>query len=398
MTTKLAIVTTHPIQYQAPLWRALAGDPDLDVHVYFGSDFSVRSYRDEGFGVQFAWDVPLTDGYNHTFLSTDPTIDSSSQLRLNVRDFRRRLREFGPDRTLLYGYSPFMFCLSAFAVLRSMGIPILFRGETTDEAVPRGQLKRLARYAFVVALYSQISAFLAVGYNSRHHYRVKRVPEARVFWSPYNIDSILLKQQAEKWRLERSATRRELGFGEDDTIFIFSGKLIAKKDPLTMAEAFRRVSVSGAKGIGLIVMGDGHLRPQVEQALGSLAGVKSTLVGFQNQSQLGRYYSAADCLILPSTWGETWGLVVNDALQFGLPAIVSDRVGCRRDLIVEDQTGYVFPCGDADALADRLFTMAASSQAKRETMRRACQAKAAKYSVEAAVAGIKQAALVTLPR
>jgi len=69
---RLAVVTTHPIQYQAPVWRGLAATPGLDVHVYFGSDHSVRGYRDPGFGVEFKWDVPVLDGYPHTLLSTGP--------------------------------------------------------------------------------------------------------------------------------------------------------------------------------------------------------------------------------------------------------------------------------------------------------------------------------------
>ena len=65
---RLAYLVSHPIQYQAPLLRRIAREPDIDLTVFFGSDFSLRAYRDEGFGVDVAWDTPLTEGYKHVFL------------------------------------------------------------------------------------------------------------------------------------------------------------------------------------------------------------------------------------------------------------------------------------------------------------------------------------------
>src|SRR5476649_2632383 len=65
---RLAYLVSHPIQYQAPLLRRIAEEPDIDLTVFFGSDFSVRGYTDEGFGVGVKWDVPLLDGYKHVFL------------------------------------------------------------------------------------------------------------------------------------------------------------------------------------------------------------------------------------------------------------------------------------------------------------------------------------------
>ena len=71
---RLAILTSHPIQYQAPIWRALAADPRLDIEVYFGTDMSLLGYRDPQFGTFFKWDVPLLDGYRHRFLSSSPIV------------------------------------------------------------------------------------------------------------------------------------------------------------------------------------------------------------------------------------------------------------------------------------------------------------------------------------
>jgi hypothetical protein len=65
---RLAYLVSHPIQYQAPLLRRIAQEPDIDLTVFYGSDFSVRGCKDEGFGVGVKWDIPLLDGYRYEFL------------------------------------------------------------------------------------------------------------------------------------------------------------------------------------------------------------------------------------------------------------------------------------------------------------------------------------------
>ncbi len=82
------------------------------------------------------------------------------------------------------------------------------------------------------------------------------------------------------------------------------------------------------------------------------------MAGFQNQRRIAATYAAADALVLPSTSGETWGLVVNEAMACGLPVIVSDQVGCAPDLVLEDETGFTYPCGDVAALAERVGALA----------------------------------------
>lgn len=101
----------------------------------------------------------------------------------------------------------------------------------------------------------------------------------------------------------------------------------------------------------LLVVGDGELR-QLAMAQANRSRLPVTFAGFLNQSHMARAYTAADCLVLPSDHGETWGLVVNEAMACGLPAIVSDRVGCGQDLVVEGVTGFTFPFANVARLAD----------------------------------------------
>ena len=390
MKMKLAVLTTHPIQYQVPVWRALAQDPDIDLHVFFGSDFSVRGYRDAGFGIQVKWDVPLTAGYSSTFLSTDEAIERSGDLNLAISTFKQHLLAFRPNFVLLNGYSPYAFYLKAFLALRYLSIPIIFRAEATDEAVVRDFVKHHLRDILLHFFYSQIRTVLAVGYNARHHYLSKGVPPVRIGWSPYCVDTDFVEAQYQQWLPQREEIRRPFGFDGDQPVFLFSGKLIPKKDPLLIATALR-IFISKHGKAGLVVMGDGPLRGQLEAEIASIPGLLAVFTGFQNQSQVGKFYAAADCLVLPSCREETWGLVVNEALQFGLPAIVSDQVGCRHDLIEEGKTGFVFPARQAEALADAMEKTVQNLKIKKVSIQEACREKIARYSIEQAVNGIRDA-------
>lgn len=385
--TRLAIIATHPIQYYVPLYRALAQEPELDLHVFFGSDFSVRGYRDPEFGREVRWDIPLTDGYAHTFLPTGPHREGPYRfLGLRPAGLRRAIRAFAPDVALLTAYMPF-FWWEAAAVLRARRVPLLLRAEATDVALPRGGLRKALRYAFLRLLYAQVTRFLAIGQNARAHYLAHDVADEQIGWSPYCVDTRLLERQAAKFAPRRGEIRRELGFSDHDHVFIFSGKLIPKKDPLLLARALGKVPEGVRARIGLIVIGDGELRKELEVECRQVLGNRCVFAGFVNQSTVGRYYAAADCLVLPSAWGETWGLVVNEAMQFGLPAVVSSRVGCHPDLVVEGETGYVFSAGAADELAERLVRVVEGPRLLPDR----CRQQVAAYSDGVAAAGIMDA-------
>src|SRR5205823_10783531 len=64
----LAIITTHPIQWQVPVWQALARDGTVPFEVWFLTDHAVKPALDVEFGQTFAWDLPLLEGYPHRFL------------------------------------------------------------------------------------------------------------------------------------------------------------------------------------------------------------------------------------------------------------------------------------------------------------------------------------------
>jgi glycosyltransferase involved in cell wall biosynthesis len=375
---RLAIFATHPVQYHTALWRSLAAVPGLEIHVFYFSDVSVRGGVDPGFGVPVAWDVPLLDGYPHTFLSRDA--DITKPWGVGYRGARRLLAEGRYDWVLLQGYTH-RFERQVLRAAKGLGVRVVLRGEFCDQ--PRGgSLRMLVRDLYLRWFYRRVDAFCYIGETARCHLTRMDIPSDRLFFSPYHVDSALFEQNAAK--LKREDCRASLGIGPNKWVLLFSGKLIPRKEPLLLLEAIRRLP--DHRGLELIILGDGPLWRQVTNEGRALLGERLHAPGFVNQTNLGPYFAAADVLILPSNY-ETWGLVVNEAMYFGLPCVVSDRVGCHPDLVRQGETGWVFRSGDSAALAQvlqELITDRAAMAAMGEKARMLVR----HYSTEAARDGI----------
>lgn len=384
MTHRLGIFVTHPIQYFAPLWKRLADSPDIDVTVHFFSDQSVAGRLDAGFGVNVAWDTPLLHGYHHRFLSRTADLSKPSSIVLHAAN--RYLRRSQFDSVLVHGYIN-RFERQVISTSRRLGIRTLMRGEMTDVPRPGARRWKMAlKDAWLRRLYENVDGFCVIGELARRHLENKGVGPERMFWSPYSVDTEFFGNQAET--LDRVTCRQELGVADDEFALVFSGKLIPRKEPLLLLEALRRLP-KDRKAV-LIVLGDGPQREEVLSGIQNLT-CRTVLPGFVNQTQLGKYYRAADAFVLPSNY-ETWGLVANEAMQFGLPVIASSMVGSTHDLIEDGVTGLIFPSGDAAALSNCIFRLIADPEATRG-MGRQGREKIGLYSTEESARGIEAAVI-----
>jgi glycosyltransferase involved in cell wall biosynthesis len=341
---RLAIFVTHPVQYHVPLWRALAKHPGLDVKVFYFNDQSVRGGLDRDFGVDVKWDVDLLSGYSHEFLSRDAPLDAPGSMRLAQP--LALLRRERPDWVWISGYThTFERQLVALAPLA--GARVIMRAEFSDLSEHgRPFLKRVARDLYLRGFYAAVSRFCYPGANGLAHLRAHGVSPQHASFSPYSVDDALIRHSLEA--VDRVEARRELGIGDQHFAFVLSGKLIARKAPMLVVEAIR--AHRHRDRVVLIALGDGELRDEFVPAARALLGDRFIFPGFVNQSQLGRYFRAADALVMPSRH-ETWGLVVNEAMHYGLPVIVTDQTGCHHDLVLPERTGLVIPRDDATALA-----------------------------------------------
>jgi len=394
MTGKpLVAIETHPIQYRAPVYRALQQKFGIPVTVIYGSDFSVAGYYDPEFRTQFAWDTDLLSGYAHQFLSTVAKGGGRTYETVSTLGMATALRNLDPGAVLLPGYSPRFHQWAWLHAWRS-GRPILFRGETTDRPQSSGSIQLKARDRMLSLLYRKCSKLLYIGQRSREHFAQYGCPDEKLVFSPYCVDPGPFQVGEDSRSVLRAQARTELGAGEDDRVLLFSGKLSERKGPDLIIEAVRSLSASSFPNAELartviVFLGDGEMKPVLEASANRGPQVRVCFPGFRNQKEISRYFHGADLFVLPSRRMETWGLVVNEALQHGLPCVVSDAVGCGPDLMVPAMTGEVFASRSSEALAAAILK--ASELIGREEIRDACRAKIANYSVDRAAEGIAQA-------
>lgn len=351
---RVAFITSHPIQYQAPLFRKLASRPGIDLTVYFCSRWGVERYEDKGFGKSIAWDIDLLSGYRHRFLRNYGLASGPQGFAGLVNPAILSELRSGYDAVISTGWftaNHWITWVSAWVAR----VPLLLRAESSalSEA---GGWKRVAKRALLRAMFSRVSAFLAIGTHTASYYRSFRVPGEKIFASPYAVENERFLADGQRLRPSKSQLREKRGIHRDQPLFLFSGKLIAVKQPLDLLRAFETLQRNGLSA-SLAFTGDGELRPGLEAYVRD-RGIRDVhFLGFQNQTEISECYAMADALVLPSGY-EPWGLVVNEAMCFGLAIVASDRVGSVPDLVTEGVNGYCFPAGDVACLAARMRELA----------------------------------------
>jgi glycosyltransferase involved in cell wall biosynthesis len=384
---RLGIVISHPIQYYAPWFRFLAKSEKLDLKVFYLWDFGVRETRDRAFKASFAWDIPLLDGYAHEFVpntSRDPGTHHFGGL--DNPTLVARLAVWQPEALLLLGYA-YRSQLRVIFSRRLRRAPLLFRGDSHELAPSRGWKDRFKR-AIRRRLFRRFRAVLAVGRANADYFRSSGVPEARIHFVPHCVDNERFRAAQPAAEAEAAVWKLELGIPRDTTVILFAGKFETKKQPLELLQAFQGLRDTVNVPAALLLVGSGALESELRRRAVAEIGRTVFIAPFQNQHAMPRVYAAGDLLVLPSRGrGETWGLVVNEAMNLGKPAIVSSHVGCGPDLVTPGETGWVFPAGDIGALTECLHT-AAQNPERLRTMGAAARRRVEAYSYETATAAL----------
>jgi len=346
---RVAFFTSHPTQYHSPFFRCLAREPGIDLTVLYFRDFGIgKKSWDPGFGQAISWDIPLLEGYRHRFLrnlSPRPSSGMLGQFNPGLFPYLRRER---PDAVIVHGWMS-ASCWLAVASARVLRIPVILKGEA-DLLRRRGRIKQILRRGPMRFLAFSAAAGLCSCSANRDFFLAAGFPRHRLFPFPCAVDNDFFREKA----LEEEnspALRESLGLAPDTILVVSVGKLIPRKRPLDLVRAL----LEGGEGTALILVGDGELRPEIENLPG-IAG-RVFVTGFVNQGRLGRYYRAADVFALASEWDPS-PKALNEAMNFGLPLLVSSGVGTARDLVEPDRNGYVFPPGEVKTLAAHIRKLA----------------------------------------
>jgi glycosyltransferase involved in cell wall biosynthesis len=381
MTLRIGFLISHPIQYYTPIFRELAGLCDLTV--FFAHRQTAEQQARAGFGVSFDWDIDLMSGYRSKFLDNVARRPSTDRFSgCDTPGIAREIAEGGFDAFVVPGWALRSY-LQAVTACRRAGVPVFVRGDSQLVGQRRTVL-RVAKSLIFSRLLRRFNGFLYVGQRSRDYLLHYGARADRLFFSPHCVDNAAFAAAADKAR-QVSASR---GVVSATKRILFVGKLLERKRPL---DVLRAAALLREKMLVEVAFaGAGELEATLRENALAL-GVPTTFHGFVNQSELPAVYAAADVMVLPSDGRETWGLAVNEAMACGVPAVVSDAVGCGPDLVEPGVTGAVFPVGQIAAFASALETAISLDIA---TIRQQLAARMQIYSPYGAATGIMEAVAV----
>lgn len=353
---KIVFLNTHPIQYFAPMYQEMAAKKVFDFEVWYCTRHGLNAEVDKQFGKAVKWDIPILEGYPHKFLKNHapkPSLYSIWGI-INPSIFKEIFRLPRKSAVVLFGWNNFTY-LAAVMACKLSGQAVMIRCDTPflREKLRRGFMSRFQRKLLQHLLFPLIDHFLYIGKQNKLFYQRYGVPESKLANSPYAVDNERFHRQATDLLKNKQSLKQELGFPPDKKVILFVGKLIPIKRPLDLIMAFKTIA-NDANAV-LAIVGDGEMKQEIEAKIAAYSlDDKVRLFGFVNQSKIAQFYAVSDVLVLCSS-SEAWGLAVNEAMNFGLPVIVSDAVGCTDDLVKEGLNGFVVPTGDVEQLAKKLL-------------------------------------------
>ncbi|HEV8514149.1 MAG TPA: glycosyltransferase family 4 protein, partial [Cyclobacteriaceae bacterium] len=365
MDRKIIFINSHPIQYFAPLYSYLNAE-GLDVSCWYCSDENVKGHMDRQFGKQVKWDIPLLEGYQFRFFrnySWKPSLYHGFFGLFNP-GMIKALFKAPKSIIVIHGWAYLTHVLIIF-LGRFAGHIVCLRGESplNQEILKSKLTKLIKRVVLQSLLFPFVQRFLYIGTQNKLFYQYYGVQESKLIFTPYAVDNSRFRAAANELIPTRNQLREKFGLPVDARIILFAAKFIQKKRPLDLLEAYDNLSISNKC---LVMIGDGELRSQIENLIAQRSIPRVFLPGFVNQTEIVNYYAMADVFVLCSGEGETWGLSVNEALNFQLPVVVSDMAGCADDLVEVGKNGFINQMGNIDDLRTKLEEVFRLSELKDE--------------------------------
>jgi len=387
---KIAIIALHPVQYHTPLYRLIAESTEIDAEVIYLDRLGLEGVYDKTFKTRIVWDIPLLYGYKYEFVRNYAFARLSGFFsRINLGLFSA-LRKSGCDIVLIQGYS-ILSCWIALVSAKLLDRKIVWRGEVAVrpnllEQTLRRKLKRVVVRYFL----SHCDAVLYTCCGNRKFLEMHGVPPRRLFPFPCAVDNEWFRAQHALYRDDVTSIKRTLGIPSSHMVVLYCGRLTLNKHVMDVAKA---VAMAGPAGISLVVVGDGPLKDELEAFAGEHA-IDLHVVGFVNQSVIGKYYSLGDVFMLVSEQDPS-PKALNEALNFCVVPIVSNGVGTAMDLVDEGISGYVVDVGDVQAMAAWLVALRDNPD-KRRSMAQAAWTRVGRFDFRFDVVGLEQACRAVL--
>ncbi len=342
---RLAIISTHPIQYNAPWFRLLAERQHLVLKVFYtwGQLKESKKY-DPGFDKEVNWDIPLLDGYDYTFVQNVAGKPGSHHFNGIVNPgLINEIKAWKPNAVLVFGwcFNSHLKCLRYF----HKKLPVFFRGDSTllDE---QGIVKKYFRRFFLRWVYSFVDYAFYVGSNNKAYFSEYGLKADQLIYAPHAIDNERFSEPDDVFQKEAVALKNNSGIQQGDLVLLFVGKLEQKKNPVFLIKLLEKIK---DKRLKVLFVGSGEMSDEIK--LAALMDDRILMFGFRNQQQMPAIYRMSDILILPSKGpGETWGLALNEAMACGKAVVATTKTGGAADLIRNDINGLIIDLENRNSL------------------------------------------------
>lgn len=341
---KVAIVITHPIQYYASMFASLAAQPEIDLMVLYTQGIGYDNQKDTGFGQQVKWNIPLLSGYPFRFLNNISFRPSNNSFFGVINtNLHSELKSFAPDFVVCYGYS---YWSHLFLILFPRGNKVILRGDSTLLNF-RNSIRDKFKTFVLKRVFAKLFAAFYVGHENLAYLNLF-APQLKKHYVPHTIDNAEFRSRAKD--VNEIKLRDYFEISKYKRVFVFAGKLVAIKNVGLLCDVISETFPD----ILLLIVGDGEQAEELKMKNTAFNNIK--FAGFVNQSEISTYLSVADAVVLAST-SETWGFVINEAMAWGKPCIVSDKVGSKGDLVQNGKTGFIFRSGDKSSLVAAIHDM-----------------------------------------
>jgi len=343
---RLAIVSSHPIQYNAPLFKLLSQRKDHTVKVFY-SWKGTEDQNDPEFDEKITWDIPLLTGYEYSFIDNRAKDPGTHHFYgLDNPSMVAEIEHWGANAVLVYGWA-FKTHLSVLRHFHGR-VPVFFRGDST--LLTGGNLiRRLFRKIWLNWVYSHIDVAFYPGKHSKNYFLAYGLPLDKLCHVPHSVDNNRFSKNALTLEAKALQKRKQLGIPDDSLVLLFAGKLVSHKQPILLLQVAQELVQLEKYNIHLIFVGSGPLKKRM------LALSKGSdyihFLGFRNQTDMPLLYRLGDIYVLPSV-SETWGLGVNEAMACSRAVLVSDKVGCAPDIVKPKVSGEIFSAGNKDNLTN----------------------------------------------
>ena len=336
---RIAVIISHPTQFESPLYKKISHSDLFDLKVFFWTTDKSAELIDPELGHPPGWDFSLTDGYEYSILPSDT--------RVSWRYLRNEIFQHGAyNAVIVNGYSSKVARL-AFIAGFFFGVPVILLSDTTL-IYYRSLWKRLVRSIVLRIFFSCIPAFMARGSLSKEHLLHYKVPSKKIFLLPYAVDNQFIAQQCSEFYKQHNILRGELGIPPNNIVILSVIKFVPREGAFDLLRAYANI-VNSYPELTLIMVGDGGQKELLIEYVREHHVPRVVFTGYQPYSLLPKYYALADVFVHPAI-NEPWGVSVNEAMACGLPVIASDLVGAAYDLIKEGKNGFIYRGGDVTSL------------------------------------------------